>query len=108
SELSLKRNLVMEVYTGRAWSHLHGVDGNPTMDELKLSKPANRLPAYNRVLTDEMIDRIFQGRMEGLTCKDISQELGVAEGTVSPVFSGLHFAERLGNHGNPTLEELLS
>lgn len=108
SEMGLARDLVMNIYIGRAWSHLHGVDGNPTLSELKASKPKNRAKAHNRVLTEEMIDFIFQGRIVGKTCPEIAAELGLPVGTVSPVFSGHAFTERLGRFGNPTREELLS
>lgn len=106
-KLSLGEGLVMAVYTGRSWAHLHGVNGNPTKQELNNAK-CKRGPSANRVLTDEMIDRILQGKMEGLTCKDLANELGIKEGTASPVFCGKKFSERHGKHGNPTTEELVS
>lgn len=106
--MSLTKDLVMNVYVGRAWSHIHGINGNPTLEELKASRPKNRAPAHNRVLTNEMIDFIFRGRMEGKTCPELAQELSLPLGTVSPVFSGHAFTARLGNFGNPTRDELLS
>lgn len=107
-ELSIGRETVMNVYTGVTWRHLHGVNGNPTFEELKSSKPKNRAPSAKRVLTNEMVDRILTGRMEGLTAKELATELGVAEGTVSPVFSGISYTERLGTNGNPTKEQLVA
>lgn len=108
SSLSISRDLVMGIYIGKNWSHLHGVDGNPTLKELKSSRPKNRVRAHNRILTEEMIDAIFHGRITGKTCPEIASELGLSVGTVSPVFSGHAFTDRLGVFGNPTREKLLS
>jgi DNA-binding NarL/FixJ family response regulator len=105
--LGLSNALVMGVYTGRSWSYLHGVNGNPTLEELKSSKPRKK-KSPQRKMTDAMVDRILTGRMTGLTCKDLAEELGLKEGTVSPVFSGLSYTERHGVNGNPTTEELKS
>lgn len=105
--LGLKEGLVMSVYVGRSWAHLHGKDGNPTLEELRSAK-CKRGEANNRVLTHDMIDRILQGKMEGLTCKDLADELGIKEGTASPVFCGKAFSERHGKFGNPTTEEIRS
>lgn len=107
-DLGMSADLVMNVYTGRSWAHILGVNGNPTLKELKSSRPKNRVRAHNRILTEEMIDSIFHGRITGKTCPEIASELGLSVGTVSPVFSGHAFTERLGLFGNPTREELLS
>lgn len=108
-ELSLPYTLVENIYVGRAWSHRLGVDGNPTLEQLKAKRPhKTKRTAGNRILTDEMVDAIFAGRMDGKMAKEIATELGVPLGTVSPVFSGISFKERLGKFGNPTLEELKS
>lgn len=106
--LGLPKTLVMNVYTGRSWSHRLGVDGNPTLKELRASKPKRKRKAPNRVLTDSMVDHILKSRMMGKTTEEISEELGVPKGTVSPVFCGLAFTHRLGVDGNPTFDELRS
>lgn len=108
SNLSLPETTVENVYTGRSWSHRLGVDGNPTLSELRASKPKRKHVAHNRILTDEMADRIFRGRMEGKSLDEISKEMGLPTGTVSHVYSGLSFTDRLGKYGNPTFEELRS
>lgn len=107
-ELGLPETLVENVYVGSSWAHRHGVDGNPTLDELKRARSKRKVPAPNRVLTDQMIDHIFQSRMTGKSCSQIAKELGLPLGTISPVYSGVAFADRLGKHGNPTKEELVS
>ena len=106
--LGLSETLVENVYTGSSWSHLHGVDGNPTLAQLKAARSRVRRKAANRILTDAMVDGIFAARMRGEGIEEISARLGVPKGTISPVFCGLAFAERLGKHGNPTFEELRS
>lgn len=108
AEIGIPYTTVENVYIGRSWAHRLGVDGNPTLSELRASKPRRKRIAPNRVLTDDMVDRIFQGRMSGLSAKQLSMELGLPKGTVSPVHSGHAFTERLGKHGNPTLEQLRS
>jgi transcriptional regulator with XRE-family HTH domain len=109
AELELPKTLIMNIYVGRAWGHRLGVDGNPTLAELRAKKKL-RTPqrASNRIVTDEMVDHILQARMAGSSIKQIADELGLAKGTVSPVFSGLVFTHRLGVDGNPTLAELRS
>lgn len=109
SELDLQESLVENVYVGKSWAHRLGVDGNPTLEQLKAKRPhKTRREASNRVLTDDMVDAIFSGRMDGKTAKELATQLMVPVGTVSPVFSGLSFKERLGKFGNPTFEELKS
>lgn len=104
--LQLPKATVLNVYSGRSWTHRLGVDGNPTLKELRSSKVKRKRKSHNRVLTDKMIDAIFQGRMAGKSGRDLAKELGLPLGTVSPVHSGLAFTERLGKFGNPTFEEL--
>ena len=104
--MGLSRTLVDNIYSGSAWKHLHGVNGNPTLAELKAARSKVIRVAHNRVITDEMADGIFRARMDGDRIPDIAKRLGIPEGTVSPVFCGLAFADRLGKHGNPTFEEL--
>lgn len=107
--LNLTETLVENVYVGKSWSHRLGVDGNPTLEELKAKRPfKNKRKSHNRVLTEDMIDAIFRGRMEGKTAKELAVSFGIPLGTVSPVFSGLSFTDRLGKFGNPTREQLLS
>lgn len=98
---------VENVYVGKAWAHRLGVDGNPTLEELRRSKPT-RKPSPFRALTDEMVDHILRSRMEGRSAREIASEIGLPLGTVSPVHSGLAYTHRLGVNGNPTLEELRS
>jgi transcriptional regulator with XRE-family HTH domain len=105
-QLRLSKHLVMNIYTGRAWRHLLGVNGNPTLEELRAAKNRRPHSAPNRVLTDDMIDDIFRSRVDGQTIAQIAERLGLPKGTVSPVFCGLSFASRLGVDGNPTLAEL--
>jgi DNA-binding NarL/FixJ family response regulator len=105
-KLHLSKHHVMNIYTGRSWRDLLGVNGNPTLEELRASKPTKRRASPNRILTDAMIDDILQSRMNGDSAKTIAARMGLAMGTVSPVFCGLAFTERLGVDGNPTFEEL--
>lgn len=39
---------VMNVYVGRAWKHRHGIDGNPTLEQMKLRKADRRKPRAKR------------------------------------------------------------
>lgn len=106
--LGLPKTLVDNIYSGRTWRHRHGVNGNPTLEELKRARPKRTAPAHNRIITDQMADHIFQSRVAGKSCLEIAKELSLPIGTVSPVYSGLAFTERLGKHGNPSFEELRS
>ena len=106
AKLGLTKTLVMNIYTGRAWKHRLGVDGNPTLDELRSAKPSKARIAHNKVVSDEIADAILRGRMDGRTAADLSASLGLPLGTVSPVFCGLSCRHRLGVDGNPTFDEL--
>lgn len=106
--LHLSRSHVMNIYTGRSWAHLLGANGNPTLEELRASKPVKKRSAPNRKITDEMADDILRSRMNGESAREISTRLGLPLGTVSPVFCGIALTERLGVDGNPTFEELRS
>ena len=106
--LGLTKTLVMNIYTGRAWKHRLGVDGNPTIDELRASKPSKPRIAHNKVVTDDMADQIFRCRMDGLTAKETAERLALPLGTVSPIYCGLACRHRLGVDGNPTFDELRS
>jgi DNA-binding NarL/FixJ family response regulator len=55
-----------------------------------------------------MIDEILQSRMQGDSAKTIAARLALPIGTISSVFCGLAFTERLGVDGNPTFAELRS
>lgn len=107
-QLSLPKTLVENVYTGSSWKHRHGVDGNPTLEELKKAKPKKKRPAPNRIVTDDMVDLILKSRMQGKSARALAKTLGLPLGTVSPIHSGLAFTHRLGVDGNPTLAELRS
>lgn len=106
--LSLPDTTVENVYVGRAWQHRLGVDGNPTLEQLRASKPKRKRHAHNRKVSEDMVDRILKGRMAEKSAKCIANELGLPLGTVSPIYSGLAFTERHGVNGNPTLDELRS
>lgn len=95
------------VLTGRSWSHLLGVNGNPTLEQLRQKRPMKtKQPTHTKYMTDEIIDRIYAMRMSGMKVRDIAKELGFAVGTVSPIFCGHSGTHRLGVEGNPTLEQL--
>lgn len=104
--LGIPKSTVEPVYTGRSWAHLHGVDGNPTKEELLAARTTAKRRAHNRIITDAIVDDILQSRMRGESCRDIAKRLGLPLGTVSPVHSGLAMQHRHGLDGNPTFEEL--
>lgn len=109
AELVLPYTTVENIYVGSAWTHRLGVDGNPTLEELRMKRPKKtRRVSQNRKLTDQQVDYIFQSRMAGKKCREIAAELQMPLGTISPVFTGNAFSDRLGVNGNPTKEELQS
>lgn len=108
-ELELPATTVENVYTGNAWTHCLGVNGNPTLEELRAPRPRRtKRKAPNAVITDQIADDIFKRRMNGQPVGQIAADLGLPLGTVSPVFCGLAFTHRLGVDGNPTFAELRS
>ncbi len=108
-ELGLPDSTIENIYVGKAWSHLLGVDGNPTLEELRAKrKRKNPKRANNLVITDPIADDILRSRLAGQSAKQIAERLNLPLGTVSPVYSGLACQHRLGVEGNPTLEELKS
>lgn len=107
-ELGAPYTTVENVYIGRSWSHRLGIDGNPTLEELRKSKPSKKRQAYNRLVTDDLVDDILKARVRGESASDIAERLGLPLGTVSPVHSGLAFTHRHGVNGNPTFDELRS
>ena len=104
--LGLAESIVELVYVGRSWKHLHGADGNPTLSELRAARSKIKRTPANRIVTDEMVDAIYAARMRGESLSMVSKRMGLAVGTVSPIFAGIAFAYRLGLNGNPTLTEL--
>lgn len=46
--LGLTNGGVLNVYIGRSWKHRHGVDGNPTLEQIKAKRPDRRLPRKKR------------------------------------------------------------
>lgn len=107
-ELSIPYTTVENVYTGHSWAHRLGVDGNPTLDQLRASTLNRKQTAANRVVTDEMVDEIYRLRMDGKSTAEIAAAMNLPKGTVSPVSCGIAFAHRLGVDGNPTLDQLRS
>lgn len=106
AEFGVKKSLVENILRGYTWTHLLGVDGNPTAEELKAARSTVKREAANRIITDAMVDDILQSRMNGESTATIAKRLGLPEGTVSPVFCGIHLTHRLGVDGNPTFEQL--
>lgn len=99
----------MNVLVGKSWTHLLGVDGNPTLEQLRQKRPMKtKKTTHTKYMTDEVIDRIYAMRMDGMKVRDIAKELGFAVGTVSPIYCGNSGTHRLGVYGNPTLEQLKS
>lgn len=107
-KFGVTKSLVENITRGNAWSHLHGVNGNPTLDELRSARSTVKRRAYNRKVTDDMVDDILKSRVAGESASSIAKRLGLPLGTVSPVFSGLAFTHRHGINGNPTFDELRS
>lgn len=107
SFLNIEKTTVENIYTGASWSHRLGVDGNPTLDELRAKrKHRNPRKAPNARLSDANVDFIIRSRMEGRKATEIANDLGLPLGTISPVFCGLSHTHRLGVDGNPTLDQL--
>lgn len=104
--LNLPFGAVEQAYTGNSWKHLLGVNGNPTLEELRAVRAKPEGAPYNKILTDKIADRIFQARMEGMRIPEIAKELGLPKGTIASTFCGLEFTHRLGVDGNPTFDEL--
>lgn len=108
-ELRAPFTAVENVYTGNAWSHRLGVDGNPTLEQLRAKrKRINPRKASNRIITDKMAAKIYAMRMNGVSLTEMSKRLKLPKGTISPVACGLTFAHLLGANGNPTFEQLRS
>lgn len=55
SKLGLKETGVINVYIGRSWKHRHGVDGNPTLEEIKNKKPDRRKSRKNQLPTSPTV-----------------------------------------------------
>lgn len=107
--LNLSKASATKVYCGLTWKHRHGVDGNPTLEELKKCKrKPKKVKKKNTVITDSMADFIMQSRVKGFGPTYIAKALNVPRGNVTQAYSGVAFVERLGKYGNPTLEELRS
>lgn len=109
SSLGIPYTTAENVLTGSSWKHLLGVDGNPTLEELRKKRPlkTKRKP-HTIYMTDEIIDKIYAMRMSGMKVRDVAKVLGYAVGTVSPIYCGNSGTHRLGVDGNPTLDELKS
>jgi hypothetical protein len=107
AELGIPETTVENIYVGKAWPHLLGVDGNPTLEELKAKrKRKNPKRAHNLVVTDDIADDILRSRMAGESISAIATRLDLPRGTISPVYCGLSCKHRLGVDGNPTFDEL--
>lgn len=104
--LGLPPAAVEKAYTGSSWCHLLGVNGNPTLDEMRSVKSRRTIPPHNKILTDKIADQILRMRMDGMNSPEIANQLGMPIGTIVGIYSGLEFTHRHGVDGNPTLEEL--
>lgn len=71
---------------GRSWKHLLGVDGCPTLEELKAEAYKRRRNSTK--LTQDQVDTIRDRLKRGELGKDLAAEYGVHKATISDIKTG--------------------
>lgn len=83
---SLDKSTMLDIISGRHWSHQLGVNGNPTLDELKAVEH-NKTPGAK--ITPEMAREIKIALAAGETGRSIARRFGLHFGSVSDIKRGL-------------------
>lgn len=79
----INRSTMHDYTSGRSWKHLLGVDGSPTLDELKAECARRR--RNNARLTKEIADQIRKRLAAGETLSDLGAEYGVHKATIRDI-----------------------
>jgi transposase len=79
----LSENSVQDITLGRSWKHLLGVNGAPTLEELKaFSKECRKTNAkVTQAIAEEIRRRLANGELG----KDLAAEFGIHKATVSDI-----------------------
>lgn len=85
-EIGIDRTTVQGIISGKAWKHLLGVNGNPTLAELKSVK-WDKAPGAK--ITAEMASDIKARLAGGETGRSIALRYGIHFGSVSDIKRGL-------------------
>lgn len=83
SKYDVTRNTIHEYTSGRRWKHLLGVDGSPTLEELKAECARRRRNSAR--LNQEKADEIRKRLAAGEQGKDLAVEYGVHKATISDI-----------------------
>lgn len=84
SQLGYRKEGVKDICYGRSWRHMLGVDGNPTLSDLK----AVEVKPVHVKLTREMAEEIKRRLAAGETGRSIAKLFNVHFGTVSDIKTG--------------------
>lgn len=79
----ISSNSVRDITLGRSWKHLLGVDGAPTLEELKAF--AKQAKKTNAKVTQEIATEIRRRLSIGEIGKDLAVEFGIHKATVSDI-----------------------
>lgn len=99
----LDKKTVMQICDGRAWSHIHGTEGAPTLAQLLLVPKERRGGAD---LTEAEASEIMQRLRYGVPGKALAREYEVHFQTISDIKNGRSWAALAGVNGNPTVAEM--
>jgi hypothetical protein len=77
----VKPTFLDDVIYGRVWRHLFGVDGSPTLDQLRAAKRERPGAKVTREIAEEIRNRLSKGE----TGKDLATEYGIHKATVSDI-----------------------
>ena len=83
-ELGLPVSVVQDVYIGRSWRHCLGVNGNPTLKQLRAAKAK---PIHHKLTRDDAA-AIREALAAGETGRSVALRFGVHFATVSDVKLG--------------------
>ncbi len=84
AELKLPLGTVTPVHSGLAFTYRHGVDGNPTLEQLRRVKAVPK----NLKLTDDDVDEIRRLLAKGYLGADIAALYSVSRVIVSNIKTG--------------------
>lgn len=79
----LSRNSVQDITLGRSWKHLLGVNGAPTLEQLKAAASFNKKSGakVTQAIADEIRRRLTGGELG----RDLAAEFGIHKATISDI-----------------------
>ena len=95
--------LVHQIVAGKIWTHVPGMPGAPTLDQIRSRGPVVR---WNSTLDAETAVAIMKRLVTGENGNAIAREFGVSQNTIFKIRHGKSWAHLTGKNGVPTLDQM--